>query len=303
MRWFYLALILAVGLGAGGLVLGSGAAQQTTPAAEERRGDEPAHPVAFHTGSCQRPSEDAAYTLGVVGPQQTDEGQLVGAEDIRGRLTTPPILEGNGTVDAPLEELLDENEPYVLAVHESAEAFGTILACGEVAGALVNDQITLALRPVDDSDYAGVAALGATDEDGTAGTVILFAEVDAFAAEDAAADEAGRRGARGGERGGNATRTAGAADQGVTGGVADEATSPADGTGADGDDGDGARRTRTPRDRETPTAPDATGTEEPTGTAPDGTETPDAGETPTTEAPAETPTAEPAETPAATPVT
>ena len=301
MRWFYLALILAVGLGAGGLDLGSGAAQQTTPAAEERRGDEPAHPVAFHTGSCQQPSEDAAYTLGVVGPQQTDEGQPVGAEDIRGRLTTPPILEGSGAVDVPLEDLLDENEPYVLAVHESDEAFGTILACGEVAGALVNDQITLALRPVDDSDYAGVAALGATDEDGTAGTVILFAEVDAFAGEDA---EGGRRGARGGERGGNATRTAGAADQGVTGGVADEATSPTDGAEADGgDDGDGARRTRTPRDRETPTAPDATGTEEPTGTAPDGTETPDAGETPTTEAPAETPTAEPAETLAATPVT
>jgi hypothetical protein len=268
LKWSVLGILPALAIGLGVLAAAPDAAQQTTPAAQ-RRADNTPHPVAFHNGSCQKPDAKAAYTLGDVGPQQKDDGQSVTTDDIRGKLTTPPILTGSGTADVKLDDLLDTSDPYVLVVHQSAQDFGTLLACGEVAGALVNDQITLALRPLTDAGYAGVAALGSTDDDKTAGSVVLFADANAFVANDRT-PRAGTGGGGGTGTGGgaNATRSAGApaiigstgratraagsqsGSGGITGGIAP--TSPAG----------GERATRVPRNQRTPTAP--SGTEVPT---------------------------------------
>jgi len=220
MRRTSFAVIPALAIGLGGLAAGVSAFQESTPPAGGAAGG-PAHPFALHTGSCEQPSEEAAFTFdGVVGPQLTDAGEPVGDADVLGSLTTPPLLQGSGGVDAPLEELLSDETPYVLAVHESEAEFDTLLACGEVAGALRGGQVTLALRPVGDVAYAGIAALGANAEGGTEGTVLLFAEVDAFA--DGAAERGNNRtpraGAAGAASGGGGTGAGGGGGAGTGGG-------------------------------------------------------------------------------------
>lgn len=250
--------------------------------------------VALHQGSCRQPAAEADYQLATLEPTTGDAGgqELVG-----------PLYEGSGGIDAGLADLLATDQPYVLAIHQSAEAFGTLLACGEVGGVIVDGNLTFAIRPLNDSGFAGVAALGETDE-GAAGSVILFSDVDAFAPNDAGTERqrAGgeRRSGSGQERqrtGGQATGgTAGsddaddaddADDSGssagapVIGGLDEEA--PDDSAGGD-DDGDD-RDDRTPRARRTPRATEAAATApagateiatvvatEVTGTAPAGTE-------------------------------
>ena len=175
MRKSILVAIPALPLLLGAVVAKSGVAGQTAPTTAE-----PAHPAALHAGTCRQPGADPAYTLAVVGPEQTAAGAPTGEDDIRGQLSTPPLLSGSGSIDAELDDLLDESRPYVMLVHESADAFGTVLACGEVGGVVNGDRITFALRPIDGSGYAGLAVLAAAEEGGTAGTVVLFAEVDAF---------------------------------------------------------------------------------------------------------------------------
>lgn len=298
MRWSILALVPATALGLSSLA----AAPQVL-----RQDDNPAHPAAFHTGSCDSPSDEAAYTLATVGPQENDEGEPVAAADTLGQLTTSPVLSGAGLIDAPLESLVDEGNPYVLVVHESEQEMDSLLACGEVAGPVVDGQITLALRPLNDSDYAGLAVLGTTEDDGTGGTVLLFADVDAFdsddsddGGDDSEGDGSGGRDRQPRDNNGRSSGGVGTGDQPPSGGISDDDT---DDDGDTDGDTDGPRRTRTPRTRtpgtetpgaetpgaETPTAPAATSTA-PAATEPPATEPP-ATEPPATEPPATEPPA------------
>lgn len=210
------------------------------------------HLATLHLGDCRQPQPQPAFTLGVVGPAQTDAGAPATAADVRGNLTTSPVLVGGGTVPIALGDLLDGGQPYALLVHATADDLTAPVACGEVGGVVSGGQLPLALRPLDRSGFAGVAVLGES-EAGTVGTVLLFAEVDAL--------ERGDRGERVGRAGDGGRRAAPAgrvrADRGgnqgdlvITGGV--------DAPVSDG----GTERTRTPRRQRTST---------PTPTVPPGT--------------------------------
>jgi len=265
--------------------------------------DETAPLAALHTGDCRRPNAEAEFPLAVL--EAEPEAEVVG------RLTTPPLLNGSGSVEASLADLLDEANPYVLLVHASTEEFGTILACGEVAGVVVDDQVTFALRPVGGSTYAGLGALAADEAGGTAGSVVLFAEVDAFA--DRARDR--QRAGDGGGQEARQDRRAGSDTPAIAaGGDAAAPTAAAGGTEGAPAPVD-ARPRRTPRADRTPGADQTPAAEEsPTPGAVEtptpGAETPTPGvETPPAETPpAETPPVEtppvetpPVETPAETP--
>jgi len=49
--------------------------------------------------------------------------------------------------------------PHVVAVHASPEEYGTVVACGEIAGYLNDGQLVFALRSVDGSAVSGIAIL------------------------------------------------------------------------------------------------------------------------------------------------
>lgn len=216
-------------------------------------GPNPAGPVtALHEGDCRRPQRDAAFELATLAA--TADG------DTRGQAPVAPLLTGSGTVAVGLADLLDPDQPYVLLVHENATAFETLLACGEIGGPIVDDQITFALRPLNDAGYAGVAALADTEE-GTAGSVVIFADVNALAPAAAPSGATRQRAsdqqppASGQQRGGTRGSGGSGANRGgappIIGGLEEE---PAAVPGSGGDADATRRPRRTPRAQRTPRA-------------------------------------------------
>lgn len=116
------------------------------------------YPVAIHQGTCQAPTAQPAYELGNAAPY----GEGVDGAEVLGTSATSPVLVVNGSADASLEDIV--NGTHVIAVHASPEAFGTIIACGGVAGTLADGQLIVALQPVGDSTLSGLAILEEGDE-------------------------------------------------------------------------------------------------------------------------------------------
>jgi hypothetical protein len=153
-------------------------AQTPTPAPAAA----PSLPAAIHQGTCQQPVTQPAFDAsGVTLFKKGD--QPVTQQDVQGRLTLSPLLStGETTIQTKLDDLLDPATPYVLAVHASAQDFATIVACGEIAGPVLDDQLVIALRPIANSGYAGVAFL-TRDGDTTKTNVYLMGDVGALSGQ------------------------------------------------------------------------------------------------------------------------
>ena len=134
------------------------------------------HPAAIHQGTCAQPVDEPAYDFGDVGPP-TKDGQPLAPEDIRGQITGPALMTAtNPKMEFKMDDLLDSGQPYVVLIHESAQNFTTILACGEIGGPVLGNQLTVGLRPLNNSGMAGIAEL-VPDGDNTAGTIWMIPEV------------------------------------------------------------------------------------------------------------------------------
>ncbi|HET7092336.1 MAG TPA: hypothetical protein VFI22_02635, partial [Thermomicrobiales bacterium] len=85
------------------------------------------------------------------------------------------VLTSGVGVAPKLDDLLGST-PYVMLVHKSAEDYTTYIACGELGGPVVNDQLVAALRPLNDSGFYGVAILSraTSGDNGTTGNIYLF---------------------------------------------------------------------------------------------------------------------------------
>lgn len=133
-------------------------AQDATPA--------PAAPTsgmsaAIHQGSCQAPDQQAVADLGTFGQPTSDDGQIIETQGIQ---TSPPLLEAAATgLPLNLTDTLASGEAFVIIVHQSPEQYTTYLACGELAGPVVNDNLAVGLRPINNAGFAGVATLSAKD--------------------------------------------------------------------------------------------------------------------------------------------
>lgn len=128
-----------------------GAAQEATPG-----GPSEGYPVALHEGSCTEPVAEAAWQLDnavSIGVDQ-DEPEVVGPA------LTRTVTSTSSAVDFNLDSVADSS--YVIAVHASPDEFGTIVACGQIAGIKVDGKLVVALVPMGDSQVNGIAIL---DED------------------------------------------------------------------------------------------------------------------------------------------
>ena len=134
----------------------------------------PAHPVAIHQGTCQQPIAEPAYDLGTAGPPTDEQGQVIPPQGV---LTAPPLLEAAAEdIELNLGDLLAGGQPFVVIVHQSAQDYSTYLACGELGGPFVENQLEIALRPVGNAGYAGVATFEGGD-DTTTSVVYLITEL------------------------------------------------------------------------------------------------------------------------------
>ncbi len=154
------ALISAPLLAASVMLGGAATAQDATPATGDATGGN--YPVAIHQGTCEAPTAQPAYQLDNTAPVGADESDA----EILGQPTGAPVLTTSSTIDATLADVA--NGGNVVAVHSSPEEFGTIIACGQIAGPNIDGQLVIALQPVGESTVSGVATLS-SDTSGVLG--------------------------------------------------------------------------------------------------------------------------------------
>jgi hypothetical protein len=132
-------------------------AQQATPgatsSADLQRAS--AYPVSIHQGTCRDlvaqpvgPAVDAS-----VAGLDIDDADA-GFIGINAQL---PVLEASADYDGTLAYFTEA--PHVVVIHESAEEFGTIIACGQIAGFENDGQLVFGIRGDTTSLVSGVAII------------------------------------------------------------------------------------------------------------------------------------------------
>ncbi len=134
------------------------------------------YPVDLHTGTCQSPSAKPAFSLGHAGPPIGSNGHVLKTEGIQ---SGPPLLEAAAQPKFKLTDLLTSHQQYVVLVHQSDQAYTTYLACGALYGPIVNNQLAVALRPINNAPYAGLTTFH-ENGDTTSVTTYLITELTAL---------------------------------------------------------------------------------------------------------------------------
>jgi len=145
-----LVVAVAMGLALVGGAGGPGLAQEASPAATV------AHPSHIHAGTCADLDPNPAYPLNDVAP--VGDGA---------------VESGQSTVDVTLDDLLAS--PYAINVRASADDIETYIACGDIAGTVVDGTLVIPLREQSDSGTSGLAVLAEAGA-GTGVTVYLVPE-------------------------------------------------------------------------------------------------------------------------------
>ena len=116
-----------------------------------------AHPAHIHFGSCGELGEVFFPLSDVVPDSLVQEGSLVSTSGKIGVETGAPVAISTSTIDVTIAELI--TGPHAINVHKSAEEIGTYVACGDLSGRLVNDELIIGLQPLNGSGDAGIAIL------------------------------------------------------------------------------------------------------------------------------------------------
>ena len=116
------------------------------------------YPVAIHQGSCPMPTPEAEITLAntIVAGSDIAEGTFVGVTP------SQPALVSSTEADISLDDLAGVQR--VIAVHKSAEEFGTLVSCGTISGVKANGELVIALQEVEMSGITGTAVLEEADD-------------------------------------------------------------------------------------------------------------------------------------------
>src|SRR5688572_23776292 len=148
------------------------------PLARGQEADAP-HPAHIHSGTCDN--------LGDIVAPLSDVTELTAGESF-GVPTAVLVKESETDVALPLGDILAA--PHAINVHESAEAIQNYIACGDIGGRVIDGDLVIGLRELNDSGHHGVAVLEG-DDDGTDVKVYLAEEGSGAEAEqDAVADAA-----------------------------------------------------------------------------------------------------------------
>lgn len=170
--------VLTIGasaLASAALLTGGAVAQDTASPEAAQGGPSEGYSVMIHQGSCADYNAESAFDLGqaVTYGVSTDEGEdqeptVIGAAD--GVTTT--LFGVSSNVDMALEDI--GNDGHVIVAH----AGDTAVACGQIAGVVDDDELAMALTPVEGGSVVGVAILSDNDG-GTEAKVYLFDTSDA----------------------------------------------------------------------------------------------------------------------------
>jgi len=170
-----MAVALSLGFAAAG---GVAIAQEATPPTSPDPASSPApvaqeYPVSVHQGTCPQPEAEPVgdpVNAQVFG-STAEEGQPLGTSEL------PPALTAEIALDSPLTEVTDV--PHVVAIHQSPDEFGMVIACGDIAGTAVENVLIIPIRPVNQGTVAGTATV--QEEDGSL-TITVYVVPEVMAA-------------------------------------------------------------------------------------------------------------------------
>src|SRR5918995_3559591 len=148
------------------------------PLARGQEVDAP-HPAHIHSGTCDN--------LGDIVAPLSDVTELTAGESF-GAESAVLVTQSDTDVELPLGDIL--SAPHAINVHESAEAIQNYIACGDIGGRVIDGDLVIGLRELNDSGHHGVAVLE-DDDDGTDLTLYLAEEgTDAQAEQETATETA-----------------------------------------------------------------------------------------------------------------
>ncbi len=158
-----LVLIGAMALGGAGLVV----------AQDDAAAPDVSHPSHIHAGTCDDLDPNPAAPLNYVEPRLSDSDDEE-ANQPEGVLTAARVLYADSEeVDLSWDDMMATS--HAINVHLSDEEISTYIACGDIGGIVVDDQLTIALGPQNDSGYHGIAILE-KDEEGNVDVEVYLAE-------------------------------------------------------------------------------------------------------------------------------
>jgi hypothetical protein len=137
------------------LLLASATLAAWRPAATYSGGWSPSveHGAYIYAGRCDSIGVRVLFDIGDLEPERRPRG---GAES---RLEgSGPVYEEDEDITATIQELLAS--PHAVVVRERDDRSSPVIACGEIAGQVSGDTLSVTLRPVGGSSVAGVAIFG-----------------------------------------------------------------------------------------------------------------------------------------------
>ncbi|MGC4191188.1 MAG: hypothetical protein QM589_08475 [Thermomicrobiales bacterium] len=161
-------LLLAGSTIAGSVGLVAAQDSSTTTAANTE-----SHLAHIHKGTCANLDPAPQQNLNNVEPRKDDDDDDKTPEP-QGILTSPQVLYSKTDVDMKLDDML--SEAHAINVHLSAEQPEVYIACGDIDGTVIDDDLYIGLAPLNDSGYYGVAKL---HKDGDKTEVEIFLVVPA----------------------------------------------------------------------------------------------------------------------------
>lgn len=156
----YRALMIGVAMLGSFLIAGSGVAFAQGASSDAATTPHPAH---VHEGTCAKLNPNPQYPLNPVtirkSSSNSDKTQT--PPPVQGVLTAPTTLYSNTEIDVKLDDLLAS--PHAINVHKSDADIQTYIACGDIGGSIVDDQLVVAIYPQNNSGYFGMAVLTKKD--------------------------------------------------------------------------------------------------------------------------------------------
>jgi len=145
-----------------GLALLSGAAISSAGivAAQDAEEAPPGRPIHIHEGTCAELNPTPLAPLTDITERMPEED----AEDTdpRGVLTATTVLYSETEVELALDDILAAS--HAINVHESQENAQNYIACGDIGGIVVADQMLVGIQQLNDSGFSGVAVLESNDD-------------------------------------------------------------------------------------------------------------------------------------------
>jgi plastocyanin len=112
--------------------------------------DNSGYPVFVHEGTCGNLVEEPMADIGNATPPAAND-------DDRSAGQPGNVLTTSATIDVKFDDL--RQKPHAIVVHQSADNFSSVAACGDISGPVADGKLLIGLYPVGGTEVAGVAIL------------------------------------------------------------------------------------------------------------------------------------------------